>query len=138
MTGEITAMRERVEATSELPETLAASLAAFGLLLTMLRDREARRDEWFAAFAFASATAAEGRNFIATAPSLPPGPHQLADRVSAKARAVRRRALAELGQVLSERLSQAGACAQDADDQAACRDAGRLAGRIHQLLARVT
>lgn len=135
---EIDIMRARVEEALGLAETLVAAKDAFGLLLEMTEQCEERRDELFAAYAFASAAAAEARHIITAAPSLPPGSAMpashpaliTADRDTTAA------ALAGLARVLTMSLSAAGLQAGSARDQAACRDAASEASRIHELLAR--
>src|ERR1039457_6792435 len=111
-------MRARMEAADLLAGTLAAGWEAFELLRETCEQCEDRGDELFAAFSFASAAAAEGRNILAGAPSLPPGQdagtggglfvqddlEEIAD------------ALAGLAAALSSRLVSAGGGARDAAD----------------------
>jgi hypothetical protein len=134
---ELDIMRARVEAADLLAGTLAAGWEAFELLRETCEQCEDRSDELFAAFSFASAAAAEGRNILTDAPSLPPGPDAgtgCGSFVEADLEEIAD-ALAGLAGVLSTRLSSASLQAHDAADQAACRDAAREAGRIHELLA---
>jgi hypothetical protein len=135
---EISTMRARVEAAGGLVGTLAAAWDAFELVLVTSEQCEDHRDELFAAFAFASAAAAEGRNIIAAAPSLPPGPGTpVGDAVPATADLDKiAEALGGLARLLSMRLASAVRQARDVGDQAACRDAAAEARRIHELLAR--
>lgn len=135
---EIGTMQARVEAAEGLAGTLAAGWDAFELLLVTCEQCEDRSDELFAAFSFAAAAAAEGRNILTDAPSLPPGPDagtSQAPFVEADLEKIAD-ALASLGGVLSSRLSSAGRQARGTADQAPCRDAAREARRIHELLAR--
>jgi hypothetical protein len=134
---EIDTMRARVQAADALAGTLAAAHEAFELLLVMCEQCEGRRDELFAAFAFASAAAAEGRNIIAAAPSLAPGPGaRTAHGFPAAADPEKiADALADLARELGARLSATARRADDGD-QDACRDAAREADQIHDLLAR--
>jgi hypothetical protein len=133
---EIDTMRVGVEAADGLAGTLAAAWEAFELLLVTCEQCEDRRDEFFAAFAFASAAAAEGRSILAVAPSMPgPGARtSQAFPVPADLEKIAD-ALADLARVLGTRLSAAARHAHDAGDRAACRDAAGEAGRIHDLLA---
>jgi hypothetical protein len=135
---EITAIRTRVETASGLSEALAAGWGAFELLLAVLPQCEERRDEWFAAFAFASAAAAEGRDILASAPSFARDPGPLISvpvRGGADLGHIADE-LARLGQALSAQLSAAAFSVGDASDQAACRDAAHEAAQVHHLLAR--
>ena len=135
---EIDTMQARVEAADGLAGTLAAGWDAFELLLVTCEQCEDRSDELFAAFSFAAAAAAEGRNILTDAPSLPPGPDagtSQAPFVEADLEKIAD-ALASLAGVLSSRLSSAGRQAHGTADQAACRDAAREARRIRELLAR--
>src|ERR1039457_535050 len=116
----------------------AAGWVEFELLLGPGEEWEDRSDELFAASSFAAAAAAEGRNILTDALSLPPGPDagtSPAAFVEADLGKVAD-ALASLAGVLSSRLSSAGRQAHGTADQAACWDAARAARRIHELLAR--
>ena len=70
---DIDGMRERVEAAGDLAGLLEAAWDGFGLLVAVCRECEERAGGLFAAFAFASAAAAQGRLIVAPAPSLPAG-----------------------------------------------------------------
>ena len=135
---EIGIMRARVEEALGLAETLVAAKDAFGLLLEMCERCEERRDELFAAYAFASAAAAEARHIIAAAPSLPPARAMPASHPTpvTAGRDTTAAALAGLARVLTMCLSAAALQAGGARDRAACRDAATEASRIHELLAR--
>jgi hypothetical protein len=133
---EIDTMRVRVEAADGLAGMLAAAWEAFELLLVTCERYEDRRDEFFAAFAFASAAAAEGRNIIAVAPSMPgPGARTSQAFLVPDDLEMIADALADLACVLGTRLSAAARHAHDVGDRAACRDAAGEAGRIRDLLA---
>jgi hypothetical protein len=139
---EIESLRERLETAAPSPAGLAGTLEvaweAFDLLLATCRACEDQSDELFAAFSFASAAAAQGRQLVWGAPSL-----ALAS-VGGSRRAVSvvddleeiADALAGLAQVLGGRLSLATRGAHDPADQGACADAAREAGQIYQLLKR--
>jgi hypothetical protein len=135
---EIDTMRARVDAADELAGTLAAGRDAFELLRVLCEQCADRDAGLFAAFSFASAAATEGRNILAGAPSLPPGPDAGPGRQPFVTADIERIAdgLAGLAAQLSSRLAAASGQARDAADQAACRDAAGEAGRVHELLAR--
>ncbi len=139
---EIDRLRERLETAAPSADRVAGTLEvaweAFDLLLVTCRACEDRSAELFAAFSFASVAAAQGRQLVWGAPSLP-----LAS-VGGSGRAVSvaddlegiADALAGLAQVMSGRLSAAAHDAPDPGDRGACADAAREAGQIYQLLKR--
>ena len=108
------------------------------LLLAACYDGEERAAELSAAFAFASAAAAQGRLVLASAPSLPA---DVGDPASDSLRAeadVEKTAdgLAGLAGVLATRMSAAARLARGTGDQAACQEAAAQATQIHELLTR--
>lgn len=139
---EIDRLRERLETPAPSADGVAVALEvaweAFDLLLTTCRACEDRSAELFAAFSFAAAAAAQGRQLVWGAPSL-----ALAS-VGGSRRAVSvvddleeiADALAGLAQVMSGCLSSAARDAPDPGDRGACADAAREAGQIYQLLKR--
>jgi hypothetical protein len=140
---EIDILRERLErpihSADGVAGTLKAAWGAFDLLLAICHECEDRSAELFAAFAFASAAAAQGRHLIWAAPSLSPP----SETVASGAALVMdddleeiADALADLAQVLGRCLSSAARAADDSGDQGACADAAREADQIYQLLNR--
>jgi hypothetical protein len=134
---EMDRMRVRLETGGELADVLSAAWAAFSLLLAACCDCEERAPELSAAFAFASAAAAQGRLALASAPSLPA---DLGDPASYRGCAeadLEKTAdgLAGLAGVLATRMSAAARLAHGADDRAACQEAAAQAAQIHELLA---
>jgi hypothetical protein len=93
----------------------------------------------FIPLVIAAASAADGRNAIAFAPSLPP--HRLhpppAREPSLEPGTVQEIAgrLAALSALLATRLADAATSALDPDDRTACADAACSARDIHALLA---
>jgi hypothetical protein len=93
----------------------------------------------FAAFVIAGASAANGRNALALAPSLPgrpllavpaeqqPWSGEPPERVA--------EVVAALSTLIAERLAQAATSAPDAGDQAACRNAAETACEICGMLS---
>jgi len=118
-------------AAADLPSLLAAAYEAFEYVLAELRAGEDAAGSLLPAFVMAAAAAADGRDAIITAPSLPRAsgpplpppaggpPHDIADHAAA------------IGLLLEARLA---AAAGTADQHPAGRAAG-CARRIHQLLA---
>lgn len=142
MQKEIDGIRARLTAAplsaAGLPEMLDAALDGFEALLAGCRANEDRSVESFAAFAFAAAAAAAGRQIILTAPSLPQAQGKVADQLACVQPGLDSAAdmLAGLAGVLSSRLSSAAGHAQTPGDQAACIDGAREAARIRELLDR--
>ncbi len=142
MQGEIDFIRARLTAALASTESLAgmldAALDGFEVLLAGCQASEDRSVESFAAFAFATAAAAAGRQVLLTAPSLPPtrgkassqpaDTHPDLDSIADM--------LADLAGVISSQLSFAADQAQAPGDHVACIDAAREAARIRELLDR--
>ena len=135
---EIDRMRARLETGGELTDVLSAAWGAFSLLLAACCDCEERAAELSAAFAFASAAAAQGRLVLASAPSLPADLGDPASDSGCAEADLEKTAdgLAGLAGVLATRLSAAARLARGAGDQAACQEAAAQAAQIHELLAR--
>jgi hypothetical protein len=138
--GDIAAMRVRLEQASDLPGILDAAYAAFEAMLPVIWGQADRIGGGFAAFVMSAGPAANGRDAIAGAPSLPlPAPGSIPLGVGDPAAGVTEQeaaaVLAGLSQLLASRLVDAGAWAADAADRAACADAARHAGAIWSLLA---
>jgi hypothetical protein len=68
----IAATRRQVEGAGSLAVLLGAAYAAFEEVLSAIHADEDRVGGSFAGFAFAAAAAADGRDAVAGAPSLPP------------------------------------------------------------------
>jgi hypothetical protein len=134
---EIDRMRARLETSGQLTGLLSAAWEAFSLLLAACCDCEERSAELSAAFAFASAAAAQGRLILAAAPSPPAAPANPASNSGFAEADLEKTAdgLAGLARVLATRLSAAARLAPGPGDQVACRDAAAQAAQIHELLA---
>jgi hypothetical protein len=93
----------------------------------------------FAAFVMAAASAADGRNALALAPSLPGDP-LLAAPAEQQPRSGEppervAEAVSGLSRLVADRLTKAAVFALDADDGAACRHAAQSARDIGGLLS---
>lgn len=136
------AIRARLTAVPASAESLAgvldAALDGFEALLAGCRASEDRSVESFAAFAFAAAAAAAGRQVLLTAPSLPPSRGKAGNQSACVQSDLDSVAdiLADLAGVISGQLSFAADQAQSPGDRAACIDAAREAARIRELLDR--
>ncbi len=135
---EISRITARLRDADSLPDTLAAGFDAFEAVRQLARGCEEKVPGLLAAFMTTADAAVDGREAITIAPALPPG--RAAAGVSMpQARVAAEEvadALAELGALLTDRLSRAAASAATAADRAACTEAAQAAGRICQLMAR--
>lgn len=135
--NQITAARARLEAACGLPATLDAAHEAFETILAVLRHHQERAGHGFPAFVLAASAAANGRDQIAEAPSLPlpaAPPADAGDLLDFCVWAQVATEAAALGHALVNSLLVASGAAGDAD-QAACRHAVAHAARIWSLLA---
>jgi len=128
---------ERMLHAAGLAPTLDVAYDTFEDMLQVLRAHEDPASCLFAAFVMAAASAADGRDAVLFAPSLPPhrGNEDPAALVGESAEAVAD-GVAKLSRLLAARLAQAGESAADPGDQAACADAARSADEIYHLLRR--
>jgi hypothetical protein len=138
--SDIAAVRARLERASDLPGVLDAAYDTFEAMLPVISGQEDRVGPGFAAFVMAGASAANGRDAVASAPSLPPAaPGSTAqaageppvDITEDEAAAV----LAGLSGLLARRLADAASWAARAADRTACADAARHAHAVWSLLA---
>jgi hypothetical protein len=132
--------QQRLQHAAGLPAILDAAYYAFEDMLLAIRSHEDPASGLFAAFMMAAVSAADGRDAILFAPSLPPGRGSstpaAGDQGSAGENAVSiAGAAAGLSCVLAARLTEAWEVAADPGDRAACADAVSCAQRIHDLLA---
>jgi hypothetical protein len=130
--------RARLEHAVDLTAVMDAAYDAFEELLAVIREHEDPANGLFAACMFAAASAANGRDAILFAPSLPPSrtagrpaPEEAEPEGTVEAAAD---AAADLGQLLADRLLEAGQAASDPGDRAACLTAAQSAGEICGLL----
>jgi len=134
---QISFMTKRVHDSASLPALLDAGFGAFEVIRAAARACEDRAPDLFAAFMLAAGSAAEGRNALLAATSLPraadrpplaepmPPSHdvaQIADEITTLAR------------LMYRRLLHAATIAA-ADDRAACQRAAQAAAEIDRLLS---
>jgi hypothetical protein len=133
--------RERLQHATALPAVLEAAYGAFEQMLGVIRGHENPASGMFAAFVMAAASAADGRDAVAFAPSFRPRPGtQLpadldGERAEEDDEAIAQ-IIATLSRLLAVRLAEAGASAPDPGDRAACADAARCAETVCGLLHR--
>jgi hypothetical protein len=121
-----------------LAAVLDAAYDAFERMRLGFRAHENPATGFFAAFVMAAAAAADGRDALGFAPSLPPRwrhgaetepglpEGESAERIAGDA--------AGLSQLLAACLARAAGLASDRGDQDACEQAARCAGEIFELL----
>jgi hypothetical protein len=125
----------RLRRAASLPQVLSASFEAFEAIRITARDYEGRAPELFAAFMTTADAAVDGREALASAPSLPLD-GAVASMVTAAGTGQAADILAALAALLRQRLTDAAGLAGTADDRIACQDAADAAARIWQLMAR--
>ena len=131
--------RDRLEQAAGLAAVLDAAYDAFESMRLAFRVHEDPASGLFAAFVMAAASAADGRDAVAFAPSLPPGRRHGAaetgqgppggdssERFAGEA--------AGMSQVLVACLARAAGSASDPGDRSACEQAARSAREICELL----
>jgi hypothetical protein len=134
----ISSARDRLEQAGDLAEVLEAAYEAFEGMLSVIGPCEDPASGWFAAFVMAAASAADGRDAVAFAPSLPAHAVRRAPAVGDQPCGASpgdvADAVAGLGQLAAHRLGEAARSAREAGDRAACQDAARCARDICGLL----
>ena|ERR1700728_2109675 len=135
----IESARARVEQATGWPAILDAAYDAFEQMLTAITSQQDHGGGAFAAFVMSGTAAANGRDALAAAPSLPPvSSSDLASMASTSALDVpapdAADVLAGLSQLLSRRLTDASAYTADAGDRLACAQAARHAADVCMLL----
>jgi hypothetical protein len=134
----IAVAQNRLQRANDLPAVLDAACDAFEDVLAALQDHQDPGDGMFIPFVMAATCAANGRDAVLFAPSLPA--HRLHETPEAKDDPHQGPAgdivsvLAGLSQLLVARLAQATEWACDHGDRTACHDAARNARGIHSLL----
>lgn len=135
----ILSAQNRLREATGLPAVLDAAYDAFETIRSVLREHDDPADAMFVPFVMSATAAANGRDVIGFAPSLPPrrlsGTPAPADAAQPGAGAGQlAAAVAGLSQLIASRLAQAAGSAPDTGDKAACADACRDARDIHALL----
>jgi hypothetical protein len=119
---------QRLQHAAGLAAVLDAAYDAFEDMLQAIRACEDPASGLFAAFMMAAASAADGRDAILFAPSLPPGrssstPAAGDEGSAGESASSMAGAAAGLSRVLAARLTEAWETAADPGDRAACADA---------------
>jgi hypothetical protein len=118
-----------------LPAVLDTAYAAFELLLSAIEEHEDPATGMFTPFVFAATQAANGRDALLFAPSLPARPLFPADTTaSGQGSGTDLPDMVALSVVLSDVLTQAADAVPGRDDRSACLHGARSAAAIHRLL----
>jgi hypothetical protein len=127
---------DRLEAAEDVPGILEAARGAFVDMLTVVECWEEPAHRLFTTYVAAGMIAANGRDAVLQAPSLPAhraraaAGKELSHGVTAEDDA---RQLAALSAVIADRLSDAAATATELRDRIACEQAARSARNLHAL-----
>jgi hypothetical protein len=134
----------RLKNARSLDALLDAAYAAFEQMLAMIERREDSGEDFYAALAFAAAAAADGRDAILTAPSLPPAQPGIQPQAGRSAPGDRSASavgtgniasdVATLSDALAAGLAHAAETAAVPEDRAACRIGAQCAREIQDLL----
>jgi hypothetical protein len=140
MTTSISWHAQRVRAAADLPEVLESAWRAFECMLAEAEAREDAATPLFPAFVLAATAAANGRDAVLLAPSLPWPPCDTTPTVGRAGGAgepagATARGLASLCQALSSQLETVAGSAASSGDRDACRHAAGRARAIYDLLA---
>jgi hypothetical protein len=133
----ITAVGARLQQATGLPAILDAAYDAFEDMLPAIEAQQDPGSAAFTAFVMAGASAANGRDAIAAAPSLPAATHPVITTARTPATVTAPQAaaaLTELSRLLVSSLNAAAGLSADVRDRAACADAARHAAAICSLL----
>jgi hypothetical protein len=133
----ITTARALLDTAADLPATLDAGYQAFESILAVVRHHEERSGHAFPAFVLSASAAADGRDWVVGAPSLPPATSPSAaggDLLDEHDWADVATEVAGLAQVLVVRLRASAGHATDPRDGAACQQGAFHAARIGALL----
>ena len=131
--------QQRLREADGLDAVLDAAYAAFEGMVSVIHPVQDPASGLFAAFMMAAAAAADGRNALALAPSLPGHPLLAVPAEQQSWSGEPSEHVAEvvtgLSHLVAERLTQAAASAPGTGDEAACRNAARSARDICGLLS---
>jgi hypothetical protein len=136
----ITAAADGFRQAQGLPAVLDAACDAFEAILTVIGDYEYTTSTGVAiTFLLVATQAANGRDAVLFAPSLPPRslhpPEQAGEQHSPERASAISSSVGGLSELLATGLARTAATVADGADRAACRDAAACATRIGDLLA---
>jgi hypothetical protein len=134
---QVTAAGNRFRQAHGLPAVLDAACDAFEAILTVIGDYEdATSNSGVITFLLVATQAANGRDALLFAPSLPPRAlHPMAAPDGPESASVIKSSVVGVSELLATGLARTAATITDGADLAACRDAATCAARISDLLA---
>lgn len=129
----------RLEQADDVPGILDAVCDAFEDMLPVIHDQQDPVGGAFTAFVMAAALAANGRDAVLHAPSLPPTApgHRASDDAVGLTALEAATTLASLGRLLDKRLTEAAARATDPRDRRASLQGAWQARQLASLLTAV-
>jgi hypothetical protein len=136
----LAAARDRLHKAAGISVLLDAAYQAFELMLTAIEDHQDPASGMFSQFVTAATSAADGRDDILSAPSLPARPlHPARESASMTGPAddAGVHEIVALSAALSQALTGAAATVAGEADRAACRAAAGRAAAVHRLLTGV-
>jgi hypothetical protein len=126
---------DRLQRDTDLPVLLDTAYTAYELLLSAIEEHQDPVGGMFVPYVYAATLAANGRDAILFAPSLPIRPLRPADAVTnGRGSASTVDDLVALSEVLCRVLARAAGAVAGQGDAAACQNAARCAADIHRLL----
>lgn len=125
--------KARLTGTRDVAEILAAGWDIFALVALLAGEIAAEKAELFPVFMSVAAAAAEGRDAVGFAPSVPGGPRG----VDASKEQSNWDVLMEAAELMPVLAAQLRAAAEAAGDRQACEHAARQAERVGELLSAV-
>ena len=127
--------RSRLRNARSTAEILDAAYAAFTDMLGIIRRYQDGGGPFYAALVFAAAAAANGRDAMLFAPSMPPRPlHDQIDTVVCGGPEAVATAIALLSEAVIGRLTETAAVVSSDGDRVACRDGAWCAREIYALV----
>lgn len=136
----VTVLQRRLRDAGSMAVLLDAARDAFEVIIAASGDSAESGNGFFTPLVYALAAAADGRDAVTTAPSLPGRPAAELSAASASSPLIARGVVADLAALsdqLAVRLVSAASTARDPGDQAACLIAARYACEVNALLAGV-
>jgi hypothetical protein len=134
----LTAATDRVRHAHDLASVLDTAYHAFEVILWVISDGEDTTSRLIVPLLLAATQAANGRDAILFAPSLPPPgvtmPEQGGQELRPMPAGEVTAPLADLSLLLATRLSQTATSATTPGDRSACQNAAHHAHQIHDLL----
>jgi hypothetical protein len=128
-------VRQRLEQARGLAEVLDACYEAFAEMLSAIRRYQDSGGPFYPALVMAAAAAADGRDALAAAPSLPPTNDRQTEPVGvANNPSDAAACLAVLSELIGSRIRGVACTGLAARDRQACEDGSQYADEVHVLI----